>query len=101
MIWIQVHPNASPEYLGLIPSFLDEADERSAVDQLNANYIGGWVESTGCTIDPETRALKYPGDPPLSPLFITMMRDELVILYDCSMLAVVQRDNSYRVARFS
>jgi hypothetical protein len=40
-----------------------------------------------------------PGDPPLLPIAVTMLRDEEIRFYDHSWLAIVQPDGSLEVAR--
>lgn len=99
MIWVQVNPNATMDHLGLIPSFLDPEDVRTAAMQFDENYCGGWRPSSGFTMDKEKRTLKYPGDPDLVPLFMSLMGDELIFVYDCGYVAIVQPDETFEVSR--
>lgn len=101
MIWVQLDPRATMDHLGLIPSFLDEEDIRPAAMQFDENYCGGWLPQKGHTLDPTTRALKYPGDPDLRPLFMSMLDEELIIVYDCGYVAIVQPDETFEVSRLS
>jgi hypothetical protein len=43
--------------------------------------------------------LRYPGDPPLNPLAQARLRDELIVFYDHAIVAIVQEDGSFEVAR--
>lgn len=90
----------SGEALGFLPYFLDEDDERSAKEQFDANYVGGWrtfgADKFKLTDDD---CLLYPEDPPMVPRAMTMLRNELVVLYDCSIVAIIQPDRTFEVAR--
>ena len=111
-----LHPSMKPDYLGLVPFFLNENDPRSAREQINDNYQhgGGWrsiekfklvkpVTDLERQISPYRVArsliLKYPGDPPLKPLAVAQLRDETIVLYDGAFLAIFQPDYSFEVAR--
>ena len=107
--WIMA-PGADPEILGLIPGFFMEDDPDDAVAQVNKRYQhgGGWRKMDGFTIENISSArdyltgkvtLSYEGDPPYRQLAIAMLHDEILILFDCAWLAVVQADGSYEVAR--
>ena len=99
MIWVMLHPQMTPEMLGFIPSFLDEDDPRCARDQIDANYhFGGWNKFDGFTLNDKMQ-LEYPGDPPIIPLAMTVMRDEVIIFYQHSWLLIKQKDESFEVAR--
>jgi hypothetical protein len=103
MLWFTHNADA----LGILPTFLSDEDPRPAVEQLNANYAhgGGWHDFKGFTYhdgkeDGDCRArLEYPDDPPMREVGRTLLRDELIIVFEYSWVAVVQRDGSYRVAR--
>jgi hypothetical protein len=86
--------------LGYLPSFLDESDPRSAREQINANYIGGWMEMKGMSMDSHG-SLLYPGDPPLFPIAVAVMRNEKIMLYVGDWVAIVQEDGTFEVARIS
>lgn len=100
MIVALLNPNATPEHLGLIPSFLDENDERSAVQQFDANYQhgGGWMPMQKFELLKDD-VLKYPGDEPLEPFAMMMFRKERIMMYPHAIVAVIQEDGSFEVAR--
>ena len=103
MIWILRHPSATPERLGLIPGFLNERDLRPAVEQLDANYAhgGGWrpFDADVFTMLADGLRSKYPGDRDLRLIAETKLREEVIRLYELEIVAVVQPDGSYAVAR--
>lgn len=94
MGWYIAH-GTEVEDLGLLPTFLDEADPRPAQEQLDARYNGSpnW-RTEPASLDSKNR-LCYPGDPPLPPLAMTMLRDELIVLYPGSFVVVMQPDRSF------
>lgn len=100
MIWMIVHPQADEQCLGFVPAFFNDRDPRSAREQLDANYQHGG----GFMPDPAFRMMRdgrlaYPGDPPLELLAETRLRDEIIRLYECEFLAIIQPDGSYEVTR--
>jgi hypothetical protein len=100
MVWELLHPNMTPEHLGLLPGMLDLDDPRPAKEQFNENYQhgGGWLPMKGHTLS-ERNWLHYPGDQPLRPLAQLQFRDELIIYYDSSFVAIIQPDRSFEVCR--
>ena len=91
----------TPEALGFVPSFLSEDDKRGAKAQFDANYqFGGWqpfgADKFRLT---EDNHLCYPGDPPQVPRAMTTLRDELVVFYDHAIVAIIQPDRTFEVAR--
>ena len=100
MNWTMLHPEATPDMLGYLPGFLSEKDPDKAREQLNKNYShgGGWFPMKRFTKLPDGR-LKYPGDPPLLPLAQTKLRDELIVLYEHEVVAIIQPDGSFEAAR--
>jgi len=87
--------------LGYIPTFVFESDPRPAWEQFNERYVfGGWnpMLPGGWQMDQDNNLL-YPGDPPLIPLASTMLRDEQIVVYAHSFVAIIQRDGSFSVAR--
>lgn len=96
MIWIKEHHDVD---LGLLPSFFDEDDPRSAREQIDDRYSfgGGWIPQSEFRL--EDGRLLYPGDPPYMPLAMTQMRDEILIFYTHAFLAIIQPDGSFEVAR--
>jgi len=87
--------------VGFIPTFLSDDDPRPMREQIDENYAsgGGWHELKGGTLDTDSLVYRYPGDPPMPPLAVIVMRDEQLVVYDCSVCAIVQKDNSYTVSR--
>lgn len=86
-------------HLGYIPFFLDIDDPRPAKEQINEHYVGGWhPRLTEWTMD-EEQALHYPDDPGLQPLARTRLRDETVLFYRHSWVAILQPDGSFEVDR--
>lgn len=92
------------EVVGFIPQFLSEEDERSAVEQIDAHYQhgGGWSDFEGFSLgqlSDGSYALYYPEDPPMEELSRAQLRDETIVFFQCSWLAVIQPDGSYRISR--
>jgi hypothetical protein len=93
------HPRATLDHWGYIPSWLNEANPKTAKEQLNDGYaFGGWQPFDGFTLA-EDDSLVYPGDPPQKPISEIQFRDERVILYPSSWVAVVQPNRSFEVCR--
>lgn len=102
--WTFDHPKATLEHLGFIPEFLSEDDPRSAAEQINENYHhgGGWRPMAGWELDHTNRAITYGKDhidPPYQPIAHTKFREELIVFYRHSWLAIVQPDGKYEVSR--
>jgi hypothetical protein len=99
MIWVALHPQARPEMLGYIPQFISEDDPRPAKEQFQQNYIfGGWSPFQGHKLIAGDR-LKYPGDPPMLPIFRTYLRDEEITLYEHDWVMIKQKDGTWEVSR--
>jgi hypothetical protein len=99
MIWLKLHPEATPEHIGLIPTFLDGDDPRSASEQFNARYqFGGWVPLPRFKLL-NGMGLQYPGDPVLAPLYGAKLHDEVVVIYSSGFVAVIQPGGAFEVAR--
>lgn len=97
--WELLHPRMTYEHLGFLPDFFSEHDPRPAKEQINSNYrFGGWQKFDGFKLGADN-SLKYPGDPSLEPLAQAQLRDELIILYQSSWVAIIQPDRSFEVAR--
>ena len=86
--------------LGLLPQFLDEHNPMTATEQLHVSYAhgGGWHPFQGFRMDAAGN-LCYPGDPPLRPLAEAKLRDERIVLYERSWVAVIQPDGYFEVCR--
>jgi hypothetical protein len=101
MTWIGLHPDFTPDDLGFLPGFLSIDDPRPAKEQIDANYRhgGGWNAQPGFTLH-EDGSLHYPGDPPLKPLAMTQLREELIMFYPHDYVAIVQLvGRSFEAAR--
>lgn len=92
------------EATGAIPGFLDPEDPRDVVDQINERYAhgGGWIDLVTGEGAWELRPLgnlAHPGDPELSPLGFTKIREELVFFYNHGMVVILAKTGDFRVAR--
>lgn len=86
---------------GYIPRMLSLLDPRGAVAQLHENYAhgGGWHKFGGFKLvrlsrnlfgeEGEFYGLKYPGDPPMREIGRGVLRDETVVLFEGSWVAVI------------
>lgn len=100
LIWQFLHPDMSTEHLGLIPYFLDDADPRTAAEQIHANYeFGGWQPFDGWLYMKDDGTLRYPGDPVLRPLAKTKLRNEELFFYNHGWVGIRQPDGRFEVAR--
>lgn len=105
MIWVinseRFDTQQAQDMLGLIPSFLNEADERPAREQLDACYGhgGGWRPFPGFIVNAATRTLLYKDDPPLHWVAATSLREETIVIYQHAWVMVIQPDNSYEISR--
>jgi hypothetical protein len=91
----------TPEWLGLLPHWLDEKDPRPAWKQIHDNYRhgGGWDKFEGFEFNPKTFSIKYPGDPLMRPLARAQLRDETILFYDHAWVGIMQKDGSFEIAR--
>jgi hypothetical protein len=95
------HPSAR-EVIGILPNFLDASDPRPAAKQFNDAYQhgGGWRPIEGFEVDWNgDGCLRYPGDPPLKPVAGMRHHKEAVMFYEHALVAVIQPDGSFEVAR--
>ena len=94
-----LHPRCTDAHLGELPEFLNVDDPRPAKEQFNDNYRhgGGWNKMNGLTMKGVT--MWYPGDPPFHPIARMDLRDEMILIYEHSIVAIVQRDGSFEAAR--
>ena len=107
MLWL-LQPGMTPDCLGLLPDFLQEADPRPARDQIAENHCGGWDSFKGGTLSlgepgdvKPVGTYSYPGDPDMTPLAVSKLRDEVIFLYPADFVAIVQSDGTYDIARIS
>jgi hypothetical protein len=95
--WTLLYPGID---LGLLEQMLDANDPRPAREQFDANYQhgGGWFPIEGVKLL-DNDCLKYPGDPPFRPLAEARLRDELIRFYEHDLVAIIQPDRRFEVAR--
>jgi hypothetical protein len=100
MKWKMLHSEMTLGHMGYIPSFLNEDNPACAKEQIHHNYAhgGGWHSLLGFTLD-ENNTLLFPGDPPLTPLAETYLRDEHILFYDYAFVVIKQKDGLFEVAR--
>jgi len=97
--WEMLHPQITIEHLGYIPYWLSLDNPKSAREQLNDGYAyGGWQPFEGFKLRADN-SLIYPNDPPVVPLAQAKLRDELIVFYPHSWIAVIQPDRSFEVCR--
>jgi hypothetical protein len=95
-----IDPRSSPEDWGLILGMIDPSDPRPAREQLDEGYQpSGWHPQEGFKFNPKTGVMSYPGDPPFSPLSAIPLRDEMIVLYPYSYVAIIQKDSKFEIAR--
>jgi hypothetical protein len=96
-------PRCRPEHLGLIPTFLDEKVLLPAWQQIDDNYRhgGGWQSfKKGWNFSLSTLSLKYPGDPPLTPLaYAILHNEETIYIYPHGWVLILQRSLQWDIAR--
>ncbi len=95
-----LHPRATLDYVGEIPRWLDTGDSRPAKEQLNTAYGhgGGWHPFEGFQLR-DDNSIKYPGDPALKPIAEMHLRDELILMYEHSWVAIIQPDRTFEICR--
>ncbi len=99
MIHFEMLTQTHYDSLGYIPRFLVSDDPRPARVQFDQSYLGGWHKMKGFTLNHETMALKYPGDPSLFPLAVAELRHEKIYVYPHAWVLILQPDDSFEVAR--
>ena len=98
-IWIALSDDLHPDEIGFLATWLDTDDPRCVADQIGDNYVGGWHPWNGYHFNTRSGTLTYKSDPPLYPIAATKIRDEMVLLYSCSRVLILQPDNSFEIAR--
>ena len=96
--WIPLHGSLQAGHLGMIPYWLDTDNPAPAQTQLGNAYQGGWHPFEGFKLG-KNLTLKYPGDPPLFPLAGCNLRDEIILVYECSWVVIMQLDGSFEACR--
>jgi hypothetical protein len=104
MMYLAIDQRFVLEDLGYLPEMLSEDDPRSAKEQLDAGYQhgGGWRPMSGWKRngDGPSASIQYPGDPPLKPLAATFLHGkEAIVFYPHGFVLILQRNNSFEVAR--
>jgi len=90
---------------GYLPEIIRDCDSRPVCQQIESNYAhgGGWNPLSGFSLHLNQgigcAKLCYPGDHPMRERSRTHIRDELVILFECDCVAVVQNNGSFAVTR--
>lgn len=101
--WVLLHPRATMEHLGYLPQFVSEDDPRPVREQFNQNYAhgGGWNPrpNNPGRLNIATGAYHYPDDPVQMPMAFAMCRSEKIYMYPHAVIAIVQPDGSYEIAR--
>lgn len=98
------HPDAL-DLVGMIPSFLREADARSAAEQFAERYAfgGGWSPMGGWTHYTDEGSgqliIQYPNDPSYRPVATLTLRDERIWVYPHAWVAIEQPDGSVEISR--
>lgn len=97
--WELLHPQMTLAHLGYLQNFLSTASPATAVEQIDRMYShgGGWQPMSDWKMAGDT--IQYPGDPPLSPIARTRLRDEEILLYPSSWVCVRQPDGAFEIAR--
>lgn len=87
--------------IGFLDGFLHESDPQPARAQLDRAYKhgGGFNPFRGFKLNPADMTLNYPGDPPTRPIAEARLRQERIIFYQHSWVAVIQPDGTYEVCR--
>lgn len=98
--WNFLHPRVSEEDLGWLPLMLQESDPRPAREQFNERYAhgGGWRPFSGFTFtEGEPPTIAYPGDPALSAIASTSLRNERIFLFPHAWVAIVQPSGEHEI----
>src|SRR5262245_44032341 len=85
-----IHPKATQQMLGIIPSFLSASDPRTAQEQINENYKhgGGWRPFDGFTIKDKWLMPKTDDDP-LPPMAEARLHSQTIIFYPGAWVAII------------
>lgn len=113
MLWYHINidrdPNlpvrstwTNPSVAAFLVDIFDAKDPRPAREQAQERYAhgGGWNPIAELELTASGK-LKYPGDPPfgeLSRAYLPLTQ-EVLILFDYGFVAIIQKDDSYEVAR--
>ena len=92
---------SNPNAEGYLPHIILEADNRPAIDQIKERYVGGWNPFEGFDLVKNADGsyeLHYPGDPPMKERSRAKLREELIVLFDYSLVAVIH-GSAHQIAR--
>lgn len=104
-------PGYSIDCLGALPTFFWNGDSRPASEQLDERYShGGGFSTFGEGMFTLTEwehgpaKLKYPGDPAYEEiargyLHLYQPSEELILVFDYAIVAIVQKDGTFLVTR--
>ncbi|HEU5116458.1 MAG TPA: hypothetical protein VFT74_07260, partial [Isosphaeraceae bacterium] len=97
------------DLLGFIPTFILDSDPRSLQEQIEERYAhgGGWRPMDGWTHEWVRRIgqgtvldICYPGDPWLSPVASTTLRNQRLFVYQHAWVAIAtEASSSIEIAR--
>lgn len=100
-VWV-VDDMGAGFWLGYLPEWVTANPEVSIVDEIHNNYAhgGGWHDFEGFTVDPDTGAMSYPGDPVQMPIALFRSDTEVMWLYSGSWVTVYDDySETFRTAR--
>lgn len=91
-------------YLGQTMAGLEDGDEPTIVNYLDASYRhgGGWHDFEGFKLtgwDSDHPRLHYPEDPPTDAVCYWKVGNSRIILFDHAWVVVAKSDTDFRVAR--
>lgn len=95
----------NPERAGLLPLIINPHDTRSVKEQIEVNYAhgGGYFAMHGFKLHDHKKVgqafMTYPGDPKFHEVARCRVGDELVILFDCAFVAIVDSKGRFTVTR--
>ena len=97
----------NPQYAGpYLPMIFNEGDPRTAQEQANHRYDhgGGWNSFNGRGFELKGTAdkgfqLAFPGDPHMRELSRTQFHEQLLVLFECSWMAIIEDGKMIDVAR--
>ena len=93
-----LEPGVTLQTLGALPDMLDANDPAPAREQLDRGYRngGGFRALSGWYLGADD-VLHFPGDRPYRPIAEMRMRDERILFFEGSFVAVIQSDRSFEV----
>ena len=84
---------------GYIPTFLNENNPKSTIEQFDAGYVAGWRKFDGFTLNKNDLELSYPDDPPMLPRAVVKFKDDIIAIYDYSWVLVLMPSGEWEVCR--